>query len=89
MKWQPIETAPKDGWFWLWLDWRGACIARRSKDSDYDWEFIEHTKAEGKYPIFRVNAIDGNATHWMPLPEPPDVLNLNKGETHGNNNSEA
>ncbi len=72
--WRPIESAPKNGWFWLWLDWRGACVGRRSKDPGYQWEFIEHKKPNGehpKQPTYRLNAVNKSASHWMPLPQPP------------------
>jgi len=72
MEWKPIASAPEEGWFWLWLDWRGACIGRRSLDKGYQWEFIEHTKPNGSgWPTYRLNAGSKCATHWMPLPDPP------------------
>lgn len=76
-EWRPIKTAPKEGWFWLWLDWRGACIGRRSLDPGYHWEFIEHTKIGPGYEPFYVNAVRSEATKWMPLPEAPAGGNVN------------
>ncbi len=76
--WQPISTAPKDGWFWLWLGWRGACLGRRSKDPDYQWEFIELVDYPGSCHI---NAVMGEATKWMPLPQPP--AEVSAGDTDG------
>ena len=58
MDWQPIETAPKDGYAILaWVSgWRRAHIVY--------WDGEEWVGVTGlsklKVP-----------THWMPLPEPP------------------
>ena len=70
MEWQPIDTAPKKGFFLV-------CSPSRN-DMDYEcsvsvaWhgdegELISYlTKDNEELPY-----IDGPATHWMPLPEPP------------------
>lgn len=63
MDWQPIETAPKDGTsvimagFDVWgLDWLNVAFFE-----DGQWQ--HETGSEwGICP----------ATHWMPLPEPPN-----------------
>ena len=60
--WQPIETAPKDG--------RDVLICSLYDDSSYGieigyWNAVrEEWRGDGPY------AID-EATHWMPLPNPP------------------
>lgn len=61
--WQPIETAPKYGTpFDVWLDTGDRCpdCARDKAGNIYvfldDWE----------------TSIIKNATHWRPLPEPPN-----------------
>lgn len=67
----------------------------REFTSEIQWELIDKEKELWKRSwttpaLFESeDGMRGNPTHWMPLPDPPKVLNLNKGETHGNNNSEA
>jgi len=69
-KWQPIETAPKDGTYILLL-------------GDSGYTTTPHRVAVGcwieGYRDFWINhsndafTDDGEPpTHWMPLPEPPD-----------------
>jgi len=64
-QWQPIETAPKDGTHFL----------------AYDGEYIQVCKFmktgmlamvwDGE-PFSTDENTDCDATHWMPLPEPPE-----------------
>ena len=60
MKWQPIETAPKDGPRVLVYDpgWNGGVIniARW-------WE--------GQYRVGDLPGVETYPTHWMPLPAAP------------------
>ena len=65
MKWQPIETAPKDGEEVL-------MFARGTLGLEY-FSVGQYAKAD---PAF--GTVDGwfwtfaiRPTHWMPLPEPP------------------
>lgn len=75
MTWQPIETAPKDGTYilvfpGLWTD--VTCSIAR-----YDYD----THARNPKPFWkRVDDMglvsrsrSCQPTHWMPLPEPPEV----------------
>ena len=73
MKWQPIETAPKDGMeFQCWLV---------TSDGHEFWEPRCKYSPEGILGVYgRIDYdLDGwdfglwhlGATHWMPLPEPP------------------
>lgn len=66
MEWQPIETAPKDGGrLFLYLSDGQMAIAEfivRRDGSSY-WE-VCHTANE-------TLCLGSEATHWMPLPEPP------------------
>ena len=62
MKWQPIETAPKDG-TWVLAYWPTMSITLYPKvafnmGDEYGWE-----TPDDYGQIF--------PTHWMPLPEPP------------------
>lgn len=72
-KWQPIETAPKDG---TWVLLRGNSgyirtpyrVAVGCDDAEYrplsPWQTSER----------RSFTDDGGApTHWMPLPDPPEA----------------
>lgn len=73
-KWNPIETAPKDGTKILGY---GLC--------EYTWQSIEESEKIifiayynsnwGKEWYFDIDNEDGtpiaHLTHWMPLPDPP------------------
>ena len=72
MKWQPIETAPKDGTPILLSVWEmgpdmssaawrnGFWDMRHLDDGDFDeWECLEREF--------------GSPTHWMPLLAPPEA----------------
>jgi hypothetical protein len=63
MKWQPIETAPKDGaWVILFVD------VELGKDCGIMTGFyIEN----GEYGYWSDEEYQLFPTHWMPLPEPP------------------
>ena len=56
--WHPIETAPKDGRWFLFWNGEHVCVA----------QFVM-----GKYfaPQWYHGASTAPATHWMQLPEPP------------------
>ena len=63
MKWQPIETAPKDGTVVLAFtasEGRRAMWPAYYKEDSGDW-----TQVSGPFI---------QPTHWMPMPEPPPVL---------------
>jgi hypothetical protein len=72
MKWQPIETAPKDGTEILvykryrkYQEWVG-------KD-EYDFYIHISFYDGGDWYISAYDPPWGNQpTHWMPLPEPPN-----------------
>lgn len=63
MKWQPIETAPKDGTHVLTFVREmpnPICVGWYQEDND-DGEIVGTWRDDG-----------GSPTHWMPLPEPPE-----------------
>ncbi len=60
MNWQPIETAPKDGTFLVYMpNERIKVQAAR---------FHPNVKVIGGVFAFELT----KPTHWMPLPEPPE-----------------
>jgi hypothetical protein len=67
-KWQPIETAPKDGTpILLGLPVCGNLWAEDRRVYEGRWHEREGTWASiNGFILFSV------ATHWMPLPEPPE-----------------
>ena len=81
MKWQPIETAPRDGrWFVT------ACFAEGREPfyevgaydplTRYDYELTDgglYRRVESiAYDWTGFNNFE-HMTHWMPLPEPPQA----------------
>jgi hypothetical protein len=63
-EWQPIETAPKDGS--VILAWRKHATIPMivGFDPSYgEWEDVYNYNGVHVYHI----------THWMPLPEPPEI----------------
>jgi hypothetical protein len=69
IQWQPIETAPEGGFVLI-------CDAN---DGDYDVTVSAAWFESGKGWFVDVDSngellpYASNATHWMPLPEPPKV----------------
>jgi hypothetical protein len=63
-QWQPIETAPRDGRLILCL--------RRDGKMVTGWRFNPSSRTDvifslpGKWEV--------HASHWMPLPEPPEGI---------------
>jgi len=75
--WQPIETAPKDGYTAIDI-WS----ARGIRHTNAAWDVVEYTPAlssePNKYGWTNANghgSIEGASpfTHWMPLPAAPDA----------------
>lgn len=76
MGWRPIDTAPKDGTVIdLWVDWpdrEGGRLANAKWTDDhaskgkigFDWI------GPDRFPLAAYVA-KPKATHWMPLPSPP------------------
>ena len=69
-KWQPIETAPRDGQAALVTDGKLRAIAIPPNSASMIWvnASAKHKPAEIRLPdVPEMGAL----THWMPLPEPP------------------
>lgn len=79
MKWQPIETAPKDE---LILITDGVDVAPGwwTGEIKYPWAFIDDTRwdageCEDEKGLIAPNGYpEKYITHWMPLPEPPTEI---------------
>jgi hypothetical protein len=85
MKWEPIETAPKDGSeILVWRKDCGILLARWAAASDFMTTAEMEREATGddewmdEPDWFCADFISGcrldgseAPTHWMPLPEPP------------------
>lgn len=72
--WQPIETAPKNGTTILvWFRQHGAMTVRwTDSEDDYTSEYAHWHVDDHKHGPFPVRGYEErDATHWMPLPEPP------------------
>ena len=69
MSWQPIETAPKDGSDILFWSQRGGYFAGNwpPECRPGSWE-----KARGRWTGSSDRKAE-IATHWQPLPPPPDA----------------
>ena len=68
--WWPIETAPKDGTpIDLWVEFPEHSKARRIPDARWDVEEQSWRLGEFLQKQFAVTPI---ATHWQPLPSPPE-----------------
>lgn len=74
MRWQPVETAPKDGSYLLVSNGQGVWVARFKSVYQSGWKppspwqsmMLNHDHI----PSAKRN---GNPTHWMPLPTPPSA----------------
>lgn len=73
-KWQPIETAPKDG-TWI-ISWNGDEVAPASWGDNSEYQRGEVGWCYGS-PWYGGTLYDGinimktQPTHWMPLPDAP------------------
>lgn len=81
MEWQPIETAPNDGTRFLVYRPNRVIIEACVPDGYGcgDWYF------EGVMWSGVANAMD--ATHWMPLPEPPNSETEHRQPTSAKDNT--
>lgn len=64
--WQPIETAPKDG---------SRIVVGYGRQSGFPMQIVFYNRIHGFWSHYG-NAelgLEANATHWMPLPQPPEA----------------
>lgn len=66
MKWQPIETAPKDGTCILIANGADMAVAFSDPDNEFAW-----TLDDGHDFSRCLRRALAEPTHWMPLPPPP------------------
>lgn len=72
-EWQPIATAPKDGKILLiWAKREGFNLGR--------WHDVH--KAFCHIDIWSHAFCSYGPTHWLPLPEPPDICERINAEQH-------
>lgn len=79
-KWQPIDTAPKDGTHvLLWIKYGDFPVVGywfTHQGTDLGWqmekEHFEVSCATYCYGGSVCNAYRTTPTHWMPLPDPPE-----------------
>jgi hypothetical protein len=79
MKWHPIETAPRDGTWFMIINaregyfsvevgqYRRYCRYEYVQETSGLFRKVEHEVLEETFNNFH------RATHWMPLPPPPEV----------------
>jgi len=73
-EWKPIDTAPKDGsWFLGYFPNQTV----HAIPCHYGKRLATHVEGEPFYGMFGVGEIYGDKcilwpTHWMPLPSPPE-----------------
>jgi hypothetical protein len=77
MNWKPIETAPRDGTWFLafWPQYRIGPWEYRSLVMQTEWVFDADDNSWGfESGENYADEFDGDApTHWMPLPNPPEA----------------
>jgi Protein of unknown function (DUF551) len=67
--WQPIETAPKDGsWFLAFYE---SPNARAPRVGPMRWDRDEPIHTLRAFRSYAIMTESKRATHWMPLPAPP------------------
>jgi hypothetical protein len=71
MKWQPIETAPKDGTLFLGFYKSHGGVTGYVKETW--WGPLKSKNQEWLLRGLQVDPIN-QLTHWMPLPEPPEAV---------------
>jgi hypothetical protein len=74
--WRPIETAPKADGAKLLLWWGGRVVYG---------SWLDNSKTARPWAGWRapsLEAVSGQPTHWMPLPQPPSAGAAVQGDQH-------
>lgn len=72
MKWQSIDSAPRDGKpVLLYQPEEGGCILNDKYDRD-DYTFVGFCE-DGRWFCSEYTAFEKTPTHWMELPESPNA----------------
>lgn len=71
MKWQPIESAPKDGTVLILYSSQGMEMGSWKKDENYRDQPAKWFSEEGDDWSTGYYYCPMDPTHWMPLPAPP------------------
>lgn len=66
-RWQPMETAPKDGTTFWAMQWAGS--TEESTHNALFWNAIRHG-----FECVESGILIGRATHWMPIPPFTDEI---------------
>jgi hypothetical protein len=81
-EWQPIDTAPRDGSFFL-MHRPGMEPDVVNWPPDYSlgkWHWLDETDDNDRYSSgWRGHIADYDGTHWMPLPPPPEAMERKDG----------
>lgn len=72
MKWQPIETAPKDRWILVYVP--GAAVPCSAIWSEIDNSFTTCEECANEFRAYGTEWSFAPA-YWAPLPEPPEQQN--------------
>ena len=67
VKWMPIESAPKDGTYFLAYNKHGKC-EYGGVDLSFEVAFFESPKDKDPCGLYGYSL---HSTHWTPLPGPP------------------
>ena len=70
-KWQPIETAPKDGTYIAAYEWRGSLDYPEMEQIYTAWYAPSHSTPGYWLQYNGTTLLKAHPTHWMPLPKPP------------------
>lgn len=68
-EWQPVETAPKDTWVIAFIPW-----VKEVRQARYNTNKRGRVGWSVCYAAKQPTCVNGEPSHWMPLPKPPDDI---------------